>query len=609
MLKTLFTRKNLLALSLTIFYSIILLFTGVCIEGGHTMVSKKNPLQLLSNAFGFASIDCGASGIICLVLIAVYLIVCVTGLVYERRYAIVNKKNPHSAKMIALYMATIVLCAGLSFGLGLLFQRPFTKENVWNICRFIGQCFVITSVIYFVLFAMIGAVIMFIINLLNIDKPYKFFNQDAQPEFDDDDLVNNRVTDSFDGVVEGLAATASGAATTAAGATATTVASGGVGSDVQVVREKTEELSDREKVFPALSRIDNDYEGFTSDNVYSEDVTLAELCEKFRNYLAKEEKLYFSMDVIRFFISGFAASHFQILEGLSGTGKSSLPRSFAKFIGGSCLFMPVQATWRDKSNVTGYFNEFSKTYSETEFLVELYRANYEPDKVYVFVLDEMNISRVEYYFADLLSVLEYPEEERKIRVMHFPHGFVPPIKLEDGTIRLTPNVYFVGTANKDDSTFTITDKVYDRAITTEFNYRNDAFTVTEETGKIQLGNAQLKALYEEALHTPEYALTKADMEKLNVIGEYVYEQFDVAMGNRILNQIAHVVPVFTACGGSKERAIDFMLAKKLLSKIEGRFEDFVKGALKKLLTLLEKTYGAGVLVHCEKTIRSIIKTL
>ena len=603
MFKTLFTRKNLLVLSLTIFYSIILLFTGVCIEGGHTMVAKKNPLQLLSNSFGFASIDCGASGIICLVLIAVYLIVCTAGVVYERRYAIVNKKNPHSAKMISIYLLTILLCATLSFGLGLLIQRPFTKDNVWNICRFIGQCFVITTVIYFVLFAMIGAIIMFIVNLLNIDKPYKFFDEESEPEFDDDEFVNNSVTDSFEPVENEIASTVSGMATSA-------VAGGaGVGGEAQVIGGKSEELDDREKVFPALSRIDNEYEGFTSETVYSDDLTLAEICEKFRNYLAKEEKLYFPIDVIRFFISGFSASHFQILEGLSGTGKSSLPRNFAKFIGGNFLFMPVQATWRDKSNITGYFNEFSKTYSETEFLVELYRANYDPDKLYVFVLDEMNISRVEYYFADLLSVLEYPEEEWKLRIMHFPHGFVPPIKLEDGTIRITPNVYFVGTANKDDSTFTITDKVYDRAITTEFNYRNDAFTVTEETGKIHLGNSKLQALYKEALNTPEYALTKADIEKLNVISEYVYDQFDVAMGNRILNQIAHVVPVFTACGGSKETAIDFMLSKKLLSKIEGRFEDYVKSALKKLLTLLEKTYGAGVLVRSEKTIQSIIKTL
>lgn len=600
MFKALFTRKNLLVISLTIFYSIILLFTGICIEGGHTMVSKKNPLQLLANSLGFSSIVCGASGMICLILIAVYIIVCISALVYERRYAIVNNKKPYSGKMIALYITTFVACTALSFGLGLLIQRPRTKDNIIKIASFIGQCLAISAIIYFVFFVMIGAIIMFIINLINIDKPYKFFDEAGQPVFDDDDLINNNIADSFEAPI--------GAPSSAVGGFAT-VEGGAVGAETQIVRGGAEEIDDRDKVFPALSRLDSEYEGYALEKVQSDTYSLAEICERFRDYLANEEKLYFSLDVLRFFISGFSASHFQILEGLSGTGKSSLPRSFAKFIGGSSLFMPVQATWRDKSNIVGYFNEFSKTYSETEFLVELYRANYEPDNIYIFVLDEMNISRVEYYFADLLSVLEYPEEDWKLRIMHFPQGFVPPMRLEDGKIQIPPNVYFVGTANKDDSTFTITDKVYDRAITTEFDYRNESFEVKGQTGKIKLGSSRLKELYEEAMAQPELGLTTDDYNKLNTISEYVFEQFDVAMGNRILHQIENIVPVFVACGGTKETAIDFMLSKKLLSKIEGRFEDYVKSALKKLLTLIAKTYGEGVLVRSEKTIKNIIKTL
>lgn len=61
------------------------------------------------------------------------------------------------------------------------------------------------------------------------------------------------------------------------------------------------------------------------------------------------------------------------------------------------LFMPVQATWRDKTSIIGFYNEFSKTYTETEFLSALYEANYSPDTLNFYVLDEMNISRVEYY--------------------------------------------------------------------------------------------------------------------------------------------------------------------------------------------------------------------
>ena len=76
-----------------------------------------------------------------------------------------------------------------------------------------------------------------------------------------------------------------------------------------------------------------------------------------------------------------------------------------------------------------------------------------------------------------------------------------------------------------------------------------------------------------------------------------------------MNQIDNIVPVFVACGGTKEAAIDFMISKKLVSKVEGRFEDYVKDALGGLIALCGKTYGAGVLKLTEKTAATIMKTL
>lgn len=123
----------------------------------------------------------------------------------------------------------------------------------------------------------------------------------------------------------------------------------------------------------------------------------------------------------------------------------------------------------------------------------------------------MNISRVEYYFADFLSVLEYPKELWKLKIMQLPYGFVPPAKLEDGFITIPENSYFVGTANKDDSTFTITDKVYDRAITIDFDDRNIPFEVKEEVSKIHISKTHLQHLYQEALNNPSYQMTKVIM--------------------------------------------------------------------------------------------------
>ena len=298
-----------------------------------------------------------------------------------------------------------------------------------------------------------------------------------------------------------------------------------------------------------------------------------------------------------------------ILEGLSGTGKSSLPRFFAKFINAKVTFIPVQATWRDKSSLLGYFNDFSRIYNETDFLSSLYEAGYNPDQINIFVLDEMNISRVEYYFADFLSVLEYPSDEWKIRIMQLPYGFVSPTKLIDGNLQVTPNSFFIGTANKDDSTFSIADKVYDRSITVDFQTKNEPFSVKEEVEPIHLSYSKLSSLLKDASAIEENHLTKEDLQKFNAVTDYIYEEFDVAFGNRILNQIETIVPLYIALGGKKEEILDFMLTRKVLCKLEGRFEDFVKPALKNLLVLLDKTYGKGDFPNSAAYINKLIKKL
>ena len=192
--------------------------------------------------------------------------------------------------------------------------------------------------------------------------------------------------------------------------------------------------------------------------------------------------------------------------------------------------------------------------------------------------------------------------------MNVPHTFVPPIKLEDGYVRIPENSYFVGTANRDDSTFTITDKVYDRAITINFETHNEPFTVTEEVSPIKLSGSYLKGLYDEAKASAK-GLTSEDKAKLRKVLDFVYTKFDLTVGNRILNQISEVVPVFVAAGGKKEDAIDFMLCKKLFAKLEGRFEDYVKTALNETLGVLAEIYGAGVLFRSEAVIRKIERTL
>lgn len=606
MIKTLFTRKTFIAISLSVMYAVLLVFTCACIDGAHTFYPKKNLVNMLAVGMRFEEIAGGTSGFVMVMLLAVFVTIAAVAICFERQFAVFKNIQPESGKMFLWYTGTAVVCIALSLTLGTLMQSPLTSENIGKAMKYLGQVVLLTTVIYIVLFAVIGAPVMLAVNFFLVDKPFRFFSSASQPEFDDDN-VSLDVTGSFDGQStvrqQGISdGSAAAAAPSYDGSSAGGNAVGKLTGDDTIIR-------DREEVFPSLTAIDEKYEGFELPAAKGDDVSLKVLAEKFRLYLAKTQELYFDIDTVRFFISGFAASHFEILEGLSGTGKSSLPRYFAEFIGANVLFMPVQATWRDKTSIIGFYNEFSKTYTETEFLSALYEANYSPDTLNFYVLDEMNISRVEYYFADLLSVLEYPVADWKLKIMSVPHDFVPPVKLENGFVRIPENSYFVGTANRDDSTFTITDKVYDRAITLEFLKKNDAFTVSENVEKIHVTASALRGLYAAAEADSANAFNAQDKARLDKISGFVYDTFDVAVGNRILNQLEKIVPAFIACGGTKEDALDFMLCKKLFSKLEGRFEDYVKPALEETLALMDETYGKGTLSCSEKVIRKIIKTL
>lgn len=607
MIKTLFTRKTFIAISLSVMYAVLLVFTCACIDGAHTFYPKKNLVNMLAVGMRFEEIAGGTSGFVMVMLLAVFVTIAATAICFERQFAVFKNIQPESGKMFLWYTGAAVVCIALSLTLGTLMQSPLTSENIGKAMKYLGQVVLLTTVIYIVLFVVIGAPVMLVVNFFLVDKPFRFFSSASQPEFDDDN-VSLDVTGSFDGQSTAVGQQGISDGSAAAVAPAYDGSSAG-GNGVGKLTGDDTIIRDREEVFPSLTAIDEKYEGFELPAAKGDDVSLKELAEKFRLYLAKTQELYFDIDTIRFFISGFAASHFEILEGLSGTGKSSLPRYFAEFIGANVLFMPVQATWRDKTSIIGFYNEFSKTYTETEFLSALYEANYSPDTLNFYVLDEMNISRVEYYFADLLSVLEYPVADWKLKIMSVPHDFVPPVKLENGFVRIPENSYFVGTANRDDSTFTITDKVYDRAITLEFLKKNDAFTVSENVEKIHVTASALRGLYAAAEADSANSFNAQDKARLDKISGFVYDTFDIAVGNRILNQLDKIVPAFIACGGTKEDALDFMLCKKLFSKLEGRFEDYVKPALEETLALMDETYGKGTLSRSEKVIRKIIKTL
>lgn len=415
-------------------------------------------------------------------------------------------------------------------------------------------------------------------------------------------------------------------------------------------------------VCPALTQIDTSVDSEKEndlkkkrDNLKSQSESLNSIVNHIITYAASRAKpLFYSKEDIKAFIAGMAASPFAILQGMSGTGKTSLPRIFADAIFGEVNIVPVESSWRDRNELLGYYNDFSKKYTAKEFTCDLYKANTPNYRSvpYFIVLDEMNLSRVEYYFADFLSVLENDPNEWKVQLVEtdmrqLPNEITPEVRdalanddsaryvelrsmveklypekgsldseaiqnaqagekqkllqfleekhfknihgsaslvtgpqlLEDGkTITIPENVWFIGTANKDESTFEITDKVYDRAQVMNFKNRAKGTKLDKDIEKKFIPYGTLKTLFNKA--KKEFDFDCASNPAIKYIDNYLKAHFKVSFGNRILDQINKFVPVYVAASFvSKPKneaeenvyiyeALDYQITNKVLRKLE-----------------------------------------
>ena len=342
--------------------------------------------------------------------------------------------------------------------------------------------------------------------------------------------------------------------------------------------------------FPKLTLVDEKYADYV-EPTYNTEITLEEFTEQYRCFACSKMKLYYTPEVIRRFIAGMSASKILILEGISGTGKTSLPYSFSRFLNNPCTMVPVQPSFRDRTELLGYFNEFSKKFNETEFLRALYEASYRADPSFI-VLDEMNLARIEYYFAEMLSVLEMPSvDEWKLDLVPTEWQNDPKL-LEEGKINISENIWYVGTANNDDSTFSITDKVYDRAIPIELNERADPFEC-EEVDHCFITSAHLEKMFDDAIK--KYPISDSIKEKLVKMDTYLQTRFKLAFGNRIMKQMESFIPVYVACGGTELGGMDYIIARKVLKKFESMNVEFVRDEIKALLIYIEKTFGKNAM--------------
>jgi len=246
---------------------------------------------------------------------------------------------------------------------------------------------------------------------------------------------------------------------------------------------------------------------------------------------------------------------FVVLSGISGTGKTWLAEEYAKAVNARPLVVPVAPNWTTNEDLLGYLNPLSQTYHDTEFSTFLREAADEyadatragrTARPFHLILDEMNLARVEFYFAKFLSAMELRTRSEDAFIELAPNR----------RVALTPNLKFVGTVNVDETTHGFADKVYDRSQLLEL-------TITRDAVVQHLGDRP-------------FAPFLADV--WSVMREVAPFAF------RVLDEISAYVTEAEALGVSWEEALDEQLLQKVLPKVKGT-DRRVGGALRDFIDL------------------------
>ena len=175
-----------------------------------------------------------------------------------------------------------------------------------------------------------------------------------------------------------------------------------------------------------------------------------------------QSQLEISERTIRRYHLALRSRGFVILSGVSGTGKTWLAEEYAKAVGARPLVVPVAPNWTTNEDLLGFADPFGGQYRDTAFsrflrdaagAAEQARKAGQVPQPYHLILDEMNLARVEYYFAKFLSAMELRMRAGEARIELGPND----------SVLLPPNLLFVGTVNIDETTHGFSDKVYDRA--------------------------------------------------------------------------------------------------------------------------------------------------
>ena len=284
------------------------------------------------------------------------------------------------------------------------------------------------------------------------------------------------------------------------------------------------------------------------------------------------------------YVAALRTKPFVILAGVSGTGKSKLPALISQATGGNCHLIPVRPDWTDSSDVLGYC-DLQGQFKPGALLSIVREAANNPDKHFVCILDEMNLARVEHYFAEVLSQVENRHPDG---VGGFISGplISQDLKEEDaqwGQQVLPPNLAIVGTVNMDESAYGFSRKVLDRAFTLEFSEIHLESWGDESAGTPDISIWPVELWFPRAINLNGLQkITVEDKQKIEEVIAVLTEvnsvliQAQLQVGYRVRDEVAlfvlhaeEIISSFVNRDGIQVNPLDLALQMKILPRIIG----------------------------------------
>ena len=314
-----------------------------------------------------------------------------------------------------------------------------------------------------------------------------------------------------------------------------------------------------------------------------------------------ESGLIFSSELIKRFIASLCTKPFVICSGLSGSGKTKLAQAFAEWISADKLqyeIVPVGADWTNREPLLGYPNALDKeeyVSPENGVLDLLIRAKKDYDiyladetkipKPYFLILDEMNLSHVERYFADFLSTMESGDSISLHKIKTLPGN--TPIYIPS-SINLPKNLFIIGTVNIDETTYMFSPKVLDRANTIEFRLtENDLIDFIASDVKLDMdllkskGANMSQSFMAMALQETDKNLKTSESDLKLFFSEL--KKSGAEFGYRTAAEIGRLMKMLELLGEEGNNLLDIAIMQKLLPKLHGS-----RSKLNTTLTVLAK---------------------